>query len=223
MARLSKLDWRSFHRNPFTAEDDWVGRELRPIFPWIRIPFVVFVIEDDERATGVDKLEQPRICSDQFRVCFVAAIVDDDCLIGVRSPFWASSIVNSFALTPSAASDLASVSSKLGKEPHAQISRQLAHRYRPSDLTFGNYVCAAFPTRLKAKAARSLVSPAPRRRELARMKRHRIGLQGHFSGFKMAQARVCCRFQSAARFRLPIVRFPLNGASRWLTRCHLES
>ncbi len=73
---------RIFQSDAIVVENDRIRRELRPPTSFIRIPLTRAVIENEQRAAVFDKLQQPRIELDQFLMRFVAAIVDDDRVIG---------------------------------------------------------------------------------------------------------------------------------------------
>ncbi len=55
-----------------------IRRELWTPSPFIRIPFVDAMIEDEQRAAVFNKLQQSIIDRDQILMCFIAAVVDND-------------------------------------------------------------------------------------------------------------------------------------------------
>ena len=83
MARIKEGDGRILVRDALVAECDRVWRKLWAAFLRVWIPFVRFVVEDDERPACVNIIKQARVGGDELGVRLVAAIVDDDRIVAL--------------------------------------------------------------------------------------------------------------------------------------------
>src|SRR6185436_18389594 len=77
MTPLDKRDGCGLIGYALVVKNDRIGCELRAVFLFIGVPFVVFVVENDQRSARLDEIKQTRIRREQFRVCFIAAVIDD--------------------------------------------------------------------------------------------------------------------------------------------------
>ena len=68
MIRFDKSDRSILIGDAFIAKDQFVRRELRPIAARIRVPFIRFVIEDDQVASRLSIIEQLLIDRNQCRL-----------------------------------------------------------------------------------------------------------------------------------------------------------